>query len=78
MIKFRTMIPLAAAFTISAAAMQSCDTIRPIQEGETELVKIPKQDTFEKKAEGKLNIPFATETILGTLGLVAFICGLYI
>ena len=77
MIRFETIIPIITALTISTSALQSCNTIMPSKEEKTELVKNPSKDTFEKATEGKLDIPFATETILGILGLVAIICGLH-
>ena len=77
MIKFRTMIPVVTALTISTSALQSCNIIMPSQKEKTEFVKNPSKDTFEKTAKGKLDIPFTAETILGTLGVIALICGLY-
>ncbi len=75
MIKFKTMIPMITAFTLTTAAMHSCDTIRPAQQEKTELVNSPNQDTFE--TTGKTDKVFTWEFILGTLCSIGCICFLY-
>ncbi len=75
MIRFKTMIPIITALTISTSALQSCNTIMPSKEEKTELVKSPKQDTFENK--NQTDKIFELETILAVLGIIGFVCLLH-
>ena len=76
MIKLRTMIPIVTALTLSTAVLPSCDTIRPTQGNNTELLNQKAEtDSFEK--EGHLDKGFAAKSILAILGAIAAVCAAY-
>lgn len=73
MIKLRTMIPIVSALALYSAALPSCDTIRPTQGNNTELLnKKAETDSFEK--EGHLDKGFVAKSILAVFGAIATIC----
>ena len=76
MIKLRTMIPIVTALTLSTTALPSCDTIRPAQGNNTELLNQKAEtDSFEK--EGHLDKGFAAKSTLAILGAIAAVCAAY-